>query len=194
MTSCQFERSIQSSPVSYPEKNPFTQSSDEIAYGFVDRVVESVVDLREQLLDLFISVFPPCQIETDYATTSEVPAYYIPTETNLNSLKFLDKLSFPDMEGLQNFFHRHTDILPLVVSECQEAVRLFGDDAEYSLEVSSDRESEFEYLVLYIRKPKYEDDIMEKIQNLCLSYWAETADKSTHFLITTDFDEPGFTS
>ncbi|MDQ1327006.1 MAG: hypothetical protein QG641_286, partial [Candidatus Poribacteria bacterium] len=53
-----------------------------------------------------------------------------------------------------------------------------------------DPEIDDQYLTLYVRQSKYEETIMDKIEEIRLPYSDELADKTGYLLLTTDFQFP----
>ncbi|MBU0567741.1 hypothetical protein KJ693_01935 [bacterium] len=86
-------------------------------------------------------------------------------------------LCYPDMG----------DILPFI---CRTASERFKMHTQLSLEVYHDSEIEDKYLTLYIRQEHYDEHILDMIEDICVEYEEELADKSGWLLVTTDFHPP----
>lgn len=108
------------------------------------------------------------------------------------ALKYISSIQIviPNPEELRNYLHRYTDIIELVMSVCEETRNHFILPTQLSLELYRDPEIDDQYLTLYVRQNKYEKDIMNKIEEIRLSYCDVLADKTGYFLLTTDFQFP----
>lgn len=96
----------------------------------------------------------------------------------------------PNPEEVQNYLSRYPDIIELVMLACEETRNRFLLPTQLSLELYRDPEIDDQYLTLYVRQKKYEKDIMDKIEEIRLSYSDDLADKTSYLLLTTDFQFP----
>jgi hypothetical protein len=96
----------------------------------------------------------------------------------------------PNPEEVCDYLSRYPDIIELVMLACEETRNRFLLSTQLSLELYRDPEIDDEYLTLYVRQKEYEKDIMDKIEEIRLSYSDDLADKTSYLLLTTDFQFP----
>jgi hypothetical protein len=96
----------------------------------------------------------------------------------------------PKLEEVRSYLTYYPDIIELVKFACNETRKRFELPTQLSLEVYHDPEIDDEYLTLYVRQEKYDDDIMDIITDIRSIYGNELCDKSGDFHITTDFNYP----
>jgi len=97
----------------------------------------------------------------------------------------------PDVAEVTNYLVTHSDMTELVEKMCFSVSSKFCKDSELTLEVYHDPEFEDDHLVLYIRKENYEDDIINKINDIEFTFLKLLAKVSGRLSITTDFQSPG---
>ncbi len=76
------------------------------------------------------------------------------------------------------------------VRRATEAASKHLPEAQLSLELYQDPESEDEHLVLYARFPQYEEDVMSRIRKARNEYRPFLGQDSGYLLLTTDFRHP----
>jgi hypothetical protein len=101
-----------------------------------------------------------------------------------------DQIVIPNPEEVSDYLRQYPDIIDLVEFACEETRSHFLLPTQLSLELYRDPESDDEYLTLYVRQEKYEEDIMDVIEDVWSTYEHELTTKLGDFLITTDFDFP----
>jgi hypothetical protein len=101
-----------------------------------------------------------------------------------------DQIVIPNPEEVSDYLRQYPDIIDLVEFACDETRDRFTPPTQLSLELYRDPESDDEYLTLYVRQEKYEEDIMDVIEDVWSTYEHELTTKLGDFLITTDFDFP----
>jgi hypothetical protein len=78
-------------------------------------------------------------------------------------------------------------LLPNIYAEVRQAL---GPDVELSLEVYKDREDDDPYLTLYVRKDKYEHNILDHLQAVSEGFNHRLEEVPGYLLLTTDFSQP----
>ena len=101
-------------------------------------------------------------------------------------------INIPQLEAVRTYLHQHPDLFRLLAY----VSKISRDDfeppqAQLSLEVYRDIETNEEYLTLYVRQSKYDPNIMKKIKQIRRKYRELTKDIKGRFLLTTDFQSPG---
>jgi len=110
-------------------------------------------------------------------------------ETMLEYLSSI-QVAVPNPEEVCDYLSRYPDIIELVMLACEETRSRFLLSTQLSLELYRDPEIDDQYLTLYVRQNKYEENIMDKIEEIRLPYSDELADKTGYLLLTTDFQFP----
>jgi len=101
-----------------------------------------------------------------------------------------DGIIIPKPAEVRDYLLRYSDLADLVLSVCQLTRQRFDSQAQLSLEVYHDPEIEDEYLTLYIRQQKYDENVMKGIKEIRANYEGMLAEKTGWFLVTTDFRPP----
>lgn len=99
-------------------------------------------------------------------------------------------VKIPERNEVYNYLIKYpdmADILPLICNSLRERFPL---PAELSLEVYHDPEIEDEHLMIYVRLDKYNDQVMDAIDEVCEKFEAERAESSGWLIVTTDFQPP----
>jgi hypothetical protein len=124
------------------------------------------------------------------ATSAEtVPGAAQQTERLLDSFQSR-QVRIPDREAVGDYLLRHPDMLDLVGHATTAAIERFASDSQLSLELYCDADIEEEYLTVYVRKERYDPDIMDQIDAVAGVFRDSLAGKSGWFLVTTDFFPP----
>lgn len=107
-------------------------------------------------------------------------------------LKWLlqNRIVIPQSGAVRDYLLRHFDMTDLLPSVCGIALRTFGIDARLSLELYRDPEIRDQYLTLYVRQERYDEHIMDIIEDMCAEYRDKLIGKSSWLLVTTDFRSP----
>jgi len=183
---CYSTTSFRTSHISITRGYNLPYSSD-IEHFQEDTIYEVPKKIYEILIEIIKTIFS--HFETDYSSIIE-NRYSVPTESFPSSFDFLNRLSIPNIHELSEFIIQHEDILPVMLTGCNRCSEYFGGDTDLILAVVHDPESNFEFLELNVRKSEYEDNFMEIVESLCDSFWNDLLDKSSYFVITTDFQPP----
>lgn len=99
-------------------------------------------------------------------------------------------ITIPKPTEVRYYLIRYPDLCNILPHICKIARDQFGIQTQLSLEIYSDPEIEDEYLTLYIRQQDYDQDILDKIEDIRAQYEAILSGKSGWFLLTTDFRPP----
>jgi|GEM_PF-4579170 len=112
------------------------------------------------------------------------------TETSLYSLNYLNRLTIKNVDYIISFLSRNNEIIVPVLYGCKLAADNFDLNTQLSLEIYSDPEYGDESLRLYVRQEDYEDEIMDKIDQIYKYYHKDLIGLSADFFVTTDFQPP----
>ncbi len=96
----------------------------------------------------------------------------------------------PKLLDVRNYLIHYPDMIDLLCFVCEVVSEHFVLDTELSLEVYHDPEIEDEYLTLYVRKQRYDKNIMKEIKEIRSMYENILIDKTGWLLLTTDFQSP----
>lgn len=94
-----------------------------------------------------------------------------------------------DQQEVSNYLLCFPNLID-TVRRATEAASKHLPEAQLSLELYQDPESEDEHLVLYARFPQYEEDVMSRIRKARNEYRAFLGQDSGYLLLTTDFRHP----
>ncbi len=100
------------------------------------------------------------------------------------------RIMIPQPTEVHDYLLRYPDMVDLLSSVCRTALGRFGTHTQLSLEVYSDLEIEDEYLTLYVRQRRYDEHILDVIEDICAEYEEQLAGRSGWLLVTTDFCSP----
>lgn len=101
-----------------------------------------------------------------------------------------NQVLFPDPEGVREYLTRFPDVIEVLRLACEGTAKRLGGGAELSLELYRDPEVEDEYLTLQVRQEEYDEDIVDKIDELWAEY-AEALSRASGWLsVSTDFQPP----
>jgi len=149
--------------------------------------IEGAISAIKKIKDFLESFFN----RPEYSTSSKVQEKFsYPTETSLKSFNFLNRLTIKNVDEIINFLSENNDIIVPVLHGCMLAVNNFDSDTQLSLELYSDPEYGDESLRLYVRQENYENEIMDKIDQIYNSYHKDLIGLSAEFFVTTDFQLP----
>ncbi len=98
-------------------------------------------------------------------------------------------ISIPDPDGVIQYLIQFKDMIDITYRIAHLAKQELKD-AQLSLEVYKDPEIDYRHLVLYARFPRYDENTMERIEEVVEQYIDELAGKSGWLLLTTDFKPP----
>lgn len=103
---------------------------------------------------------------------------------------FQKRIVIPQVAAVRDYLLRHFDMIDLLSSACRIALEKFGMDTRLSLELYRDPEIRDEYLTLYVRQERYDEHIMDMIEDVCTEYRDQLIGRSSWLLVTTDFRPP----
>ena len=99
-------------------------------------------------------------------------------------------IEVPRPDEIRAYLSQHLDMVDLLSAVCLETLNQLGDRVQLSLEVYHDPEIEDEYLALYARQRKYDEDLLDRLDVISNQYEEYLVDKSGWLLLTTDFQPP----
>lgn len=111
------------------------------------------------------------------------------TLSGIRTMQRLD-IKIPDYSDVMDYLILYPDILDLLLDACSSAKKEFQRQAQLSLEVFKDPESDDKYLTLYVRQEQYDTNILERIENISEKYYESLGGKRGWFIINTDFSFP----
>jgi hypothetical protein len=117
-------------------------------------------------------------------STDAVITYNI--ENILNQLKLIG-IIIPDPSEVREYLIYHPEMVNLLIYVSEESRQEFGIYTQLSLEVYEDPEITDKYLTLYVRRHKYDKNVIEQIKKIRYDYKDMLVDISGWFLLTTDF-------
>jgi hypothetical protein len=91
---------------------------------------------------------------------------------------------------VRDYLLRHPDMVPMVVRVRDLAREGLGPDTELTLEVYHDPEIYDPHLVMYARQDVYDDEIMERIEEISELYAEELGAIPGWLHLTSDFQSP----
>lgn len=103
-----------------------------------------------------------------------------------------DWIKIPKPAGVRDYLLRYPDLTDILLFVCKVARERVGMYPELSLEVYHDPEIEDEYLTLYVRKQDYDENILDKIEDIRKQYEQNLIGRSGWLLVTTDFHPPRY--
>lgn len=101
-----------------------------------------------------------------------------------------NQIMLPQPDEVRDYLLHYPDTTDLLRPVCKATRRQFISDVQLSLEVYHDPEIEDEYLTLYVRQRRYDEDIMKRIKEIRAKHEKMFAGKSGWLLVTTDFRSP----
>jgi hypothetical protein len=99
-------------------------------------------------------------------------------------------IKIPHIEAVRTYLEQYPELSELLNQASKSSRQTFGPQAQLSLEVYHDIETNDEYLTLYVRQSKYDPEIMKKIKQLRRKYRGLAKETKGRFLLTTDFRPP----
>jgi hypothetical protein len=102
----------------------------------------------------------------------------------------LRPIQIPHPEEVKEYLVRHFDMVTPLLYAIDLTQGEFRDSATFALEVYRDPELPDEYLTLYVRQPKYDDQTIERIKSVRSGLEPTLSNSSGWLLVTTDFRYP----
>jgi hypothetical protein len=96
----------------------------------------------------------------------------------------------PNVQEVEDYLTLHPQLALMLPSICADVRQAVGAHVELSLELYKDPEIEDRYLTLYVRKEKYEPDILDHLEAISDRFNANLAEIPGYFLLATDFSLP----
>ena len=124
-------------------------------------------------------------IQHDHLTTDA----HAEIDSALSELSLHDVV-IPRPAEVRGYLLRFPDIVGVARSAAIAASRRLGAKAQLSLELYRDPEIADEYLTIYVRQERYDDSILETIDEISATHEEALAAKSGWLLVTTDFGPP----
>jgi predicted RNase H-like HicB family nuclease len=100
------------------------------------------------------------------------------------------RVLLPNAQEVENYLAVHSEMAPILPMICADVRQTLGPDVELSLELYKDPEIDDRYLTLYVRKEKYESDILIHLETISARFNAKLEEISGYFLLATDFSRP----
>jgi len=104
----------------------------------------------------------------------------------LENLKAMHVM-IPESPEVSEYLLAHLDLSCLIPMICSKLIKTFSEDAKLFLEIYRDPEIHDEYLTIYIRKNKYEEMILDRIDEAMSEFESALGSASGWLLVTTDF-------
>jgi hypothetical protein len=101
-----------------------------------------------------------------------------------------DRVLVPNAQEVEDYLAVHPQLALMLPSIGAEVRQTLGPDVELSLELYKDPEIDDRYLTMYVRKEKYESDILDRLEGIRDRFNAKLAEIPGYFLLTTDFSLP----
>lgn len=99
-------------------------------------------------------------------------------------------IEIPQIETVRAYLDQYPELSELLNSTSRESRQTFGPQAQLSLEIYHDIETNDEYLTLYVRQSRYDPDTMKRIKQIRRKYRGLAKSTNGRFLLTTDFRSP----
>ncbi len=100
------------------------------------------------------------------------------------------RVILPNAQEVEDYLAVHSQMALIIPSICADVRQALGHVVELSLEVYKDPEIDDRYLNLYVRKEKYEPDILDRLAAISDRFNATLAEIPGYFLLATDFSPP----
>ncbi len=101
-----------------------------------------------------------------------------------------DLIFISDPSDVREYLYKYPDIIGLIKFVGELITDKFDINSQVTLEVFHDPEVDDSYLTFYIRQKDYEDDIMDKIDEISERFEPYLQDVKGWLLVTTDFSPP----
>lgn len=96
----------------------------------------------------------------------------------------------PNSAEVRSYLKQCRDLATLLPKICEKARKEFGSEAELSLEMYRDPEIKDEYLTLYVRQPRYDGNVLDRIERVSQTFDEKLGRAEGYLLLTTDFRSP----
>jgi hypothetical protein len=101
-------------------------------------------------------------------------------------------VEIPKPLEVQSYLQEHADLADLLPAICRRVREEVGEQAELSLEVYGDPETDDPYLTLYVRQAVYEPDLLTRLDRAWAPFEEPLSERSGWLLVTSDFRPPGW--
>lgn len=119
------------------------------------------------------------QIDVGSIIASNFPSFKIPGSVNVS-----------DRYEINEYLRKNPEIRKAIDIGCREALKEFMKDAQVSLEMFFDPESDYSYPTIYIRQKNYEENILDRIDKVTETIIPYIGGNKGWLIITTDFQFP----
>lgn len=110
-------------------------------------------------------------------------------EETLNQVREFG-ISIPEPDSIRKYLISYPEIADIINYACQTSREYFGEHTFFSLEMYRHIEFQDEYPTLYIRQEKYDENILDTIEEIREKYDEKMIGKSGWFFVSTDFKDP----
>jgi len=100
-----------------------------------------------------------------------------------------EQVRLHDARQIRDYIAEFPDLIG-VIPQAVQAVKKHLPEAQLILKVYRDPEVEDRYLVLYVRLPRYDEKVLERIEAAETEFIDRLADVKGWLQVTTDFGEP----
>jgi hypothetical protein len=186
-------------------RNPLGQSEEGIAFnGTLSKytVKKNIKKdfMRRPISDFFLENDSSARLtildipgEIAYRFTSKIPKSRpsLPQpDRTLMYLKDSDNVIISDYAKVTDFLLNHSgDLMTILPMISNFSRKIIGNEPQLSLEVFVDSEDDLE-LTFFIRQESYEDDFMDKIEQIRRCYSDLPKEDREYLHVTTDFQRP----
>lgn len=133
-------------------------------------------EVFQGIADLFF-----CEISSDTMSS------YSSIENSLFGLNTYLGIEFPHVDAVVDYCVRNPGFYDVFLYASILTKEEFGDNSQISVELYRDPECDDEYVSIYVRQDSYDNDILERIEEVCKEYEVALTDTSGWLLVTTDF-------
>ncbi len=147
---------------------------------------------REELIKHYIVIDPfsmdfQSPVDVDRANMSGAESKRV--EEILNYFRNL-RAVIKNPSEVRRYLYRYPEIAELSCFVSEQVYRYFDSNAQLCLDITDDDVPDSEYLAIYLRVPKYDDSVMDRIREIRESYYDSLNNTTGWFLLTTDFSHP----
>ena len=96
----------------------------------------------------------------------------------------------PNVEAVMAYLAVHRQLARLLPKIAAQVRKELGPQVELSLEIYEDPEMDDRYMTLYVRKEKYESDILDRLQAVSEGFNPRLEKVPGYLLLATDFSRP----
>lgn len=144
-------------------------------------------DVEEKPKRLYI--IDPRSINLEDYSGDDYPVTAVETERVEKALNYFHNIKaiIEEPSEVRRYLYRYPEIAELAQFVSEQVYHNFDSDAQLCLGVNGDEYRDSEYLALFIRLPKYDDNAMDRIEKIQKSYFDLLSTMTGWFLFATDF-------